>query len=253
MNRNQFLTRQGFLSQDGRLLCRLAAQPGCDRAKLRAAFRRRGYDDFSINCVFREADDRRLLIQKANQARGAAGASGTPAAPGPSAIVCDTGRGERHVGPVGNPPSVLDTVVGDLTVEEPLPGSGTANDPAWREALYLAAIPYLTGVADRPGDQSRRLTFADWLDARGLRREAAGQRWAARHGKRPEAAGGDYDFACGGWYAEWDRAPDAAKLPDCLYRIAGAPANSAMLCYESYFLWACGAIEWGADGEPIGP
>jgi hypothetical protein len=69
MRRNLFLTPKGYLNKDGRRLCFLAAQAGNRRKKLAAEYRRLGYDDFSILCVFREADDRRLLIQQSNRRR----------------------------------------------------------------------------------------------------------------------------------------------------------------------------------------
>jgi hypothetical protein len=72
MKRNQFLTRTGRLNAAGRRLCLLAARAGCRgcrRRKLAAEYRRKGYDDFSIMFVFREADDRRRLIQEGNRRR----------------------------------------------------------------------------------------------------------------------------------------------------------------------------------------
>jgi hypothetical protein len=67
--RNLFLTRGGFLNADGRRLCRLAARPGGSRTQLAAEYRRLGYDDFSIQLVFLEADDRRRAIQRSNRRR----------------------------------------------------------------------------------------------------------------------------------------------------------------------------------------
>jgi uncharacterized protein (TIGR02996 family) len=239
MKRNLFLTPRGFLTSDGRRLCLLAAQPGCDRDKLAAEYRRKGYDDFSINCVFREADDRRRLIQKSNQLRQC---DGRPVPPGGPPVESED-----------DPPAADDTIVGAMTVLWPRRAAVAADDRTRRDGLYLAAGRFLVKIADHPGDQGRRLAFAAWLEAHGLSREAAGQRWAARHGKRPVAGCGDYDYACGGWYAESDAGPESAKLPECLYRIAGAPANSSLLCYEVYFLMACGEAEWGPDGKPVGP
>jgi hypothetical protein len=244
MKRNQFLTCRGFLTRDGHQLCWLAAQPGCNRAKLAAEYRCRGYDDFSINCVFREADDRSRLIQKSNRKRG----RGTAPAADPPVIVCDGGP----IAPADSPPSARDTVAPASTVHAPTPPTDRTMDRGRRETLYLAAGEFLARIADDPGNPAHRLDFAAWLDANGLRREATGQRWAARHGKRPAAGDGDYEYECGGWYAEHDRADASATLPDCLHRIAGAPANSQPICYEMYFLSACGEVEWGEDGEPIG-
>jgi uncharacterized protein (TIGR02996 family) len=199
--------------------------------------------------VFREADDRRRLIQKSNQERGRDAAPGAEPAADPPILVCDG----SPVGPEDAQPPALDTVVATLTVRGPETAEELAEDRDRRQTLYLAGGRFLAEIADHPGDPAHRLAFAAWLDAHGLRREAAGQRWAARHGKRPVAGDGDYEYECGGWYRASDRAEASATLPDCLYRIAGAPGNSKPFCYEAYFLCACGEVEWDEDGEPIGP
>jgi uncharacterized protein (TIGR02996 family) len=243
MTRNLFLTPRGVLNRDGRRLCLLAAQPDSDRAKLADEYRRKGYDHFSINCVFHEADGRRAPVRKANQERWCDGYGGPPEMPAGDPA---EPRRDSDV-----PPSEADTVVATGAVRGP--DNGAVPDRAGRLRVYLFCGQFLAGIAEHPGDPAPRLAFADWLEAHGLGREAAGQRWAARHGKRPVAASGDFDVAYSGWYADGDRADDSAALPDCLYRVAGVPANSSPLRYECYFLQACGEVEWGADGEPIRP
>jgi hypothetical protein len=67
--KNQFLTPNGRLNADGRRLRELASRTGSDEKKLRAEYREKGYDDFSIQRVFHEANDGRRLIQQANRRR----------------------------------------------------------------------------------------------------------------------------------------------------------------------------------------
>jgi uncharacterized protein (TIGR02996 family) len=48
---------------------------------------------------------------------------------------------------------------------------------------------FLKSIASAPGNGVPRLMFSDYLDEHGFTNAAAGQRWAAREGKRPMPAG----------------------------------------------------------------
>jgi hypothetical protein len=126
------------------------------------------------------------------------------------------------------------------------------------EQLYWQAEILVRAVADQPGDPEPRLALANWLEARGLVREALGQRWAARRNKYP-ARPGQVPNLVGGWYIEGTRPDlaDAHLLPPFFWRrdsrpdqIAYRDLNEPLPC-ERWFLEACGRIEWSRDGEPL--
>ena len=114
-------------------------------------------------------------------------------------------------------------------------------------------LPFLKAIAAAPGDALPRLIFADWLDEQGRDAEAAGQRWAARHGKYPNGDGI-------GWYGRFSyRASKHNNLPaafwigffsgaaDPLYDGSGSAVDE-----EQRFLSRCAKLTWAADGEPAG-
>ena len=126
------------------------------------------------------------------------------------------------------------------------------------EQLYAQAAILVLAVAERPGDSEPRLTLAKWLEARGLVREATGQRWAARRNKYP-ARPRQIPELVGGWYIEGTRPdlPDNHLLPLFFWRRDSRPDQVAYrdinepLQSERWFLEACGRIEWSPDGEPL--
>jgi hypothetical protein len=138
---NRFLTPTGRLNADGRRLCDLAARTGSDEKKLRAEYRKKGYDDFSIERVIDEAKDRRRLIQQANRRRKGQGRP--PGSP-------DEDDG-------GQSAASTDTVVG-------LPGTKTFS----QRLLRLYACACCRRIFDRLAPDCRRAVeiaerFADDL------------------------------------------------------------------------------------------
>jgi uncharacterized protein (TIGR02996 family) len=112
----------------------------------------------------------------------------------------------------------------------------TNLDPVRRQSLYRDAEPFLRAIVDRPGDPLPRLIFADWLEEHGLDAEAAGQRWAAKHGHYP--LGADPRDQVDLW-----------RLPP-IFRRCGYSISMGLVP-ETDFLKDCAEIAWGDDGEPI--
>ena len=122
---------------------------------------------------------------------------------------------------------------------------------------------FLRGIVAAPGDPGPRLIFADRLAELGLVKEEAGQRWLAKHKKRPmkpEQRSMQYVLR-GGWYVggRTDRMEDEVCLPRFFWD-GGKLTNDDFyhLCdpleCERWFLRvACLRVHWDADGEPRDP
>jgi uncharacterized protein (TIGR02996 family) len=121
---------------------------------------------------------------------------------------------------------------------------GQADPVAAARALFLRTI------ADSPGDPAPRLAFADWLQRRGLTREAGGQRWAARCGRSPDHPPA---FRWWHWYvAPGHTTPTEPELPAPFRAgpIGGRGYYNSTDEAEQAFLDACAMVEW-EDGEPV--
>jgi uncharacterized protein (TIGR02996 family) len=121
--------------------------------------------------------------------------------------------------------------------------SSSQGEEEWRA--------FVRAIADRPGDALPRLVFADWLDERGHSREAAGQRWAARHGKYAQRLPS-------GWLRWLIRSKPSAS-PCNLLPMFTRTALSRRWDFETafdsehVFLAACAQLDWQPDGEPDYP
>jgi uncharacterized protein (TIGR02996 family) len=157
-----------------------------------------------------------------------------------------------------------------------------ADDPA--------AEPFLRRLADSGGDPLHRQVFADWLDESGYANAAAGQRWAAKHGKAPgttetvhdPATGNVVRAARGGWlmggsenthtgyahvHGRSTLAEPNRRLPAAFFDTEGATGGEQRLyrsrlfrsgpdpfSHEHAFLDASHRLSYHPDtGEPLAP
>lgn len=122
------------------------------------------------------------------------------------------------------------------------------------EALLGRCEPFLKDIVASPGTGFHREVFADWLEEAGCHPEAAGQRWAAREGKKPDPVHG--------WYVHFGKA-DGNTLPrlffdvpdgsaDPLYYLPEKIKDCTPLHWEREFLRRCGEITWDENGNPVG-
>jgi uncharacterized protein (TIGR02996 family) len=122
------------------------------------------------------------------------------------------------------------------------------------------ADAFLRAIVAAPGDALPRIVFADYLDELGLVAEALGQRWAAKHGKRP-CRQHECDLSSGGWWTDGPscdtyRIPNPSRLPEILSGAKAAaliyPDGKDLVECERTLLDVCGsAIDWSDDGEPL--
>jgi uncharacterized protein (TIGR02996 family) len=138
------------------------------------------------------------------------------------------------------------------------------------------AEAFLRSIAAKPGDGLPRLIFADWLDDNGHHNAAAGQRWAAKHGKYPRPSGevvadpGVGHHTAGGW-SIGGHSPALLSVPHALpdpffdtermaggeqryYRTKLYTSGPEPHDHERAFLDAAARMNWHPDtGEPLPP
>jgi hypothetical protein len=132
-------------------------------------------------------------------------------------------------------------------------------------------VGLLKAIAGSPGDPLPRHLLADHAEEHGFDNVAKGQRWAAKHGKQPEAD----DHLPGGWYRHFGDGPGRPEqLPHFMLddepwnggalqadvetmtpaaRLWGRSYRSSLgnLPHETDFLHRSHEIDWDDEGEPL--
>jgi uncharacterized protein (TIGR02996 family) len=138
------------------------------------------------------------------------------------------------------------------------------------------AHPFLKAIASSNGNSLPRLVFADWLEEHGYHNAAAGQRWAAKHGKSPApiGPGGAGGWIVGGIHATHTGHQSPAHLspynrgtlPLHFFQTEGdadwhrsklfnktVTPEEKTFHPEHAFLDATHRIDWNEHGEPVNP
>jgi hypothetical protein len=138
-------------------------------------------------------------------------------------------------------------------------------------------VGLLKAVSQSPGDPLPRHMLADHAELHGMHGVAAGQRWAAKHGKAPRAVsetpaeGGGTHHQSGGWaLGHFDGEPNNNVLPEAFHGHWNAsdwPSTASRHLFtmgsfnrvdhpeygqhEKHYLQRSHEMQWGDDGEPL--